>query len=204
MARWLCAWLSVRATTPAASVPAPMLRICRRDRRLVIFTISSMPCTLTHPHRSNCSASPESRREGQPTGRQLHEVRSSEPVVAQRFDVGNRGLDLALTVAQQLEDADLHRVVLKLSLGHDPLLQRQDDVTVVERPIPRPDPLVLQGPSHRADTHGQTVVLLLSAPQLGRGPPDLRLPLVEQWNGKREHRPDLPGLVPFPLSSGAE
>src|SRR5262245_28531769 len=99
MARWLCAWLSVRATTPAASVPAPMLRICRRDRRLVIVGVSSMSRTLTHPHRSDGPASPEARRERQPTGRQLHEVRASEPVVAQRFDVGDRSLDLALTVA---------------------------------------------------------------------------------------------------------
>ena len=55
----------------------------------------------------------------------MHQIRPGKPVVTKGFDVADRGFDLTLTIAQELNDAHLHGVVLQLRLVHDPLVEGQ-------------------------------------------------------------------------------
>ena len=79
-------------------------------------------------------------------------------------------------ITEQLEDSDLHRVVLKLRFADDPLVQRQHDVAEVERALAGAAHALQHGPRRGADPHRERVVLVLRAPQLGGAARDSRLP----------------------------
>src|SRR5262245_7863188 len=63
------------------------------------------------------------------------EVGTGQPVLAQRFDVGDGGPHLLFAGPYEIKDAALHSVVLQLRLVHNPLPEWQQDIAIVERAV---------------------------------------------------------------------
>jgi hypothetical protein len=114
-------------------------------------------------------------------------------------------LYLLLAGAQKFQRTELHGVILKLRFVNDALMQRQQDIPIIDRSSPGALHPVARRACLRANAHAQGLILLLRPPQHRGGSPDPRLPLVEQRNSKFQLWTRLPiAVVPFPLSSGAD
>ena len=134
--------------------------------------------------RSSCLVAPvprhrQSIRAWQPAAQNLPEVSPGQPVITKRFNVGNGCFNLLLSRAQQLNRSELHRVVLQLGFVDDALMQRQQNVAVVQRAIPESFHSISNSASRRANPNRQSIVFLLGAPELRRGTPDPGLALIE-------------------------
>ena len=90
-----------------------------------------------------------------PARQELLGVRPRNPVVPQLLDVRRRRPNLIALGLQQLKDAYQHGVVLELTLLHDPLLERQEHVFVVESGLASRGELHGRAPRRRADSDGR-------------------------------------------------
>src|SRR3954453_3030499 len=86
---------------------------------------------------------------------------AGDPVVAEGFDVRAASVNLSLLRSEQLKDAYLHRVVLKLGMLDDPMPQGQDDAVVVVRSFTCGQQGGRGAPDLGADLHRVRVVPLL-------------------------------------------
>ena len=74
----------------------------------------------------------------QPAAQNLLQICAGQPVITKRLDVSNGSLYLLLAGAQKLKRTELHGVVLKLRFVDDALVQRQQNIAIVQGAIPCP------------------------------------------------------------------
>src|SRR5258706_12882798 len=78
----------------------------------------------------------------QPAADGAFQFRAGEPIVLESLHVFATGIDLSLFGLQQLEDANLHGVVLQLVLLNDLVTQGNDDPRVIFVEVARPEQVV--------------------------------------------------------------
>src|ERR671922_2470392 len=94
-----------------------------------------MSSVLTHSSWPRPAARRKTIETRYATAQELLKLSAGQPVVEEGVDVGDGGLDLLLPSPEEINDADLHGVVLQLGLVDDALPERQQDVSIVPHAV---------------------------------------------------------------------